>query len=220
MSRAALVAAAVFVLGLLPAAVVWLTEERTYTASTPTARPIGPPAIVDVPAGARACLGNTLVFEPDAGAVRFQVRAGRQPGPPLELLAEAPGYRATARHPGGYRGDAPLEVPIAPAPSESPNGRLCVRNAGDRAVGLIATGESRYYAPLKMTVDDRVVEAQWSVALIDPEPASVLGRLGTVADRVTAFRPDVLAAWMVVALMLAAGIGIPALVVVALLRAR
>jgi hypothetical protein len=220
--RRAIVAAGaagvVLVLVFLLAVVPWFMGQRTYVTSTPTVRPLAHLTAVWVAGGEAACLRGGVLFEPAGEAVRFQVRTRGGAAPPLEIEATAPGYHAAASRPGGYRDHDTLVVGLTPPAHAVAGGTLCLRNAGRAPVGLVATAEPRHYAPLRATVGNRTVEPQVSVAFVETSRHSVLARLGTVADRVSAFRPGIVGRWTLYALALLVSVGVPALIVLALLR--
>ena len=57
---------------------------------------------------------SPITLEPGTGYAAFGLRPSRpgRPGPPVELVLSAPGYRATAHVPGGYPGGA-VALPVA-----------------------------------------------------------------------------------------------------------
>src|SRR3954452_13957150 len=113
------------------AAILWLpwaTKKRPVVASTPV-----PPALFSVtPAplkpGQRACMVQ-VTLDPLSQVAEIGVNAGKKPGPPLDVVASGPGYRATTHVAGGYSDTPALRFVVAP-PKHALIGQICIRNVG------------------------------------------------------------------------------------------
>jgi hypothetical protein len=192
----------------------WLTADRSIIASTPTVRPFFQLAEVRVPGGEQLCIDG-VTFEPDAQAAQVQARTVQEGGalPPLRLEATAPGgYRATAVSQAGGRGDTVLTIPFDAAPRTIPDGRVCLTNTGRRSIAFLAAGEGRSQSPARTTVDGEEAPVDVALTLLREQPGSILGNLGTVLDRITAFRPfpvGIVSVW-VLAMLLVFGVPLAA----------
>jgi hypothetical protein len=108
-------------------------------------------------------------------------------------------------------------VAITPAPTEIPNGSLCVVNEGRHQVKLYGINQGRGSSPSVTTVDDKPIDQELSVTVLTHPSQSLTSRLGTIASHIAAFRP--LTCWEVFLLGLLAVFGLPVAVGVALARA-
>ena len=192
--------------GLLP----WLLRERPAVSSTPIIRPPSVVGELQLRPGREACVSDVL-FTPEAEEVKVQVTRTRQDaGPPLELTASAPGYRARGTARGGYGPRQDLEVALPPARGQEAGGRLCVRNAGRTDVWFLGTVEERALATQRTTIDGAPAPVQLAVTLQEAEPRSLLARTGELLDRAAAFRPAYLGPAVLWLLLASVALVVPA----------
>jgi hypothetical protein len=198
-------------LTLLVAAVLWfvpyLTREREAISSVPATAPVVAVDGVAVRPGEQACV-DELAFDADSEIVELTALAGKRPGPPLEVTAEADDYRGEASVEGGYDRPAVLRAPLQP-PERSAIGALCIRNAGDRPVAFLATSDSRTSSLRSTTrVGGDPVAQDVSVRLLAAESGTVVDRADELVARAAAFKPRLLGTaviWLVL-LLVAAGV--------------
>jgi hypothetical protein len=208
-------------LGLLIASIAWfvpyLTRERQDVAGVP----VPPPFIAQVPVGmgpgSEACLSD-VAFDTDAELIEVVAFKVPRPRPPIEIVARAPGYRATSSATGGNEPLAGLYARIDP-PDRSVIGTLCIRNRGERRIELLGTTDARTATGRPITrIDGVEVAPDISVRLLSADAGSVLERLGQLVDRVAAFKPGLFGASVLLWLMvLLAVIGIPAAAIYSIL---
>jgi hypothetical protein len=160
--------------------------------------------------GSEACLSE-VAFDPEAELVELSALTAPRPRPPLQIVAEAPGYRETATAPGGYEPLTALYAPIDP-PKRSVVGTLCITNRGKRRIDLLGTTDPRTAVGRPVTsIDGEDIAGDITVRLLSTHPGSVLERLGQLVDRIAAFKPGLFGTpvflWMV---LLFTVIGVPA----------
>jgi hypothetical protein len=187
--------------------------------ATPTTQPTDTASLatIQVPGkGGRVCLDG-VSYGPGAKWIYVTARAGKYPTGPIRIEARARGYRAATVQRGGLLDDAPIIVPIKPAPREVGSGTLCLRNTGRHRVGFYGIHPGRGSSPTQTTVDGKPLPEQLSLTLLTSPSKSLGSRLGTMFDHVAAFRP--MTGWQVWLLALLVGIGGPVAIAFALLRA-
>jgi hypothetical protein len=206
-------------LGLLIACVAWfvpyLTRERQDLAGVPVPPPFLAQTPVKIGSGSEACLSD-VAFDTDAEFV--ELTALSMPRPPLEVVARAPGYRATGSVPAGHEELSSLVARIDP-PEQSVIGTLCIRNRGKRRIDLLGTADARTGVGRPVTrIDGAEIAPDITVRLFADDNGSVLERLGQLVDRVAAFKPG-LFGWPVLLwiVLLLAAFGIPAAALYAML---
>jgi hypothetical protein len=200
-------------LALLTAAVLWfvpyLTRDREAISSVPAPAPVVAVEGVDVPPHQRACI-DEVALDTDSEIVELTALAGKRPGPPLEVEAEAEGYRARTAVDGGYERSALLRARLEP-PERSAIGTLCIRNSGDRPVALLSTSDNRTSSLRSTTrVRGEPVAQDVSVRLLAAENGTVVDRADQLVERAAAFKPRLLGTAVIwLALLLVVG-GVPA----------
>ncbi len=210
---------ALFALWFLWKAVPFLDRERPATYATPTVQPTDPTTLapIAIKHGQSVCTDH-VPWGPDARYVQFTITGSKWPASPLRVVARGPGYRALPPTlPEGTPGDVLQTVAITPAPTEIPNGSLCVVNEGRHQVKLYGINQGRGSSPSTTTVDDKPIPQELSVTVLTHPSQSMTARLGTIASHIAAFRP--LTGWEVFLLGLLAVFGVPVAVGVALARA-
>ena len=79
--------------------------------------------------------------------------------------------------------------------------KVCVQNLGRVKVWLRGTKEARTLSRPRMTVGGHPVEGEFSVAFESAGGVGSFHLVGTIATRMTAFRPIWVQPWLVVALL-------------------
>jgi hypothetical protein len=208
-------------LGLLIAFFAWflpyLTRERENVAGVPVPSPLIAQTPVRMNPGSEACLSD-VAFDTDAELVELTALTTPRPRPPMEIVAEAPGYRETATAPGGYEPLTALYARIDP-PKRSVVGTLCIRNRGKRRIDLLGTTDARTAVGRPVTrIDGEEVAADITVRLLSTHPGSVVERLGQLVDRIAAFKPGLFGAPVFLwAVLLLTAIGVPAAAIYSML---
>jgi hypothetical protein len=210
-ARALALGAALILLALAAAGVFipYLTRERDAIAGVPVPEPFAVPENIPLGPGQEVCL-EEVAIDPDSEIAEFTVISKRRSGPPLRVSATAPGYRAVAEVEGGYRRQQttrfppePLRVPLEP-PGSSLLAEFCVANSGARRVELLAAHEPRTVSRTVARVDGEEVAPDLALRFLAADSGSVLARLGSLIDRMSAFRPAVLekpVLWLLLALL-------------------
>jgi hypothetical protein len=177
----------------LAAAVVFvpfLTRERETVAGVPVPKPFAVPENIPLRPGQEVCV-DAVAIDVDSEIAEFTAISRRRPGPPLRVTVSTSGYRASAEVDGGYRRRRTVRVPLEP-PARSLLTELCIANRGDRAVELLAAHEPRTVSRPVARVDGQEVAPDLALRFLLEDDGSVLARLGSLVDRMSAFRPAVL----------------------------
>ena len=199
---------------LLPA----LLNDGTATSSTPVRRDQVVRTVALAP-DARVCVAD-VPLDRDSAIARLWTQRVAGPGSTLRVVAAAPGHRASAlvvlaaqRTAGS--GTA-VDVPLAPAP-RSLLGTLCVTNVGAGAVALVGTDQARATVRSSASLDGAPLPQAPSLTLLQARERSPLARTSELVDRTAAL--SALGPWLFWALIPLLLLGLPALVVTALVRA-
>jgi hypothetical protein len=211
----------------LPALVGWalaaalflpfLAEQRELVASTPSPRPLFELSLVEIPPGERLCIAGVTI-PAEAEQVRLQVGTFGRPGPALAIDLDAAAYRERLAVPGGYADSAVVAAAMDP-PATDRLGRVCVAHRGLERIALVGTTEERTRSRPEGRVGATPVAADAYLAFYERGSASALERTGEIVDRMSAFRPGVVAPWLLWPLLALTVVGVPAGVVWAALRA-
>jgi hypothetical protein len=193
------------------AAILWLpwaTKKRPVVASTPV-----PPALFTVtPAplkpGQKACLLQ-VTLDPLSQVAEIGVNTGNKPGPPLEVVASGPGYRAATHVAGGYTDTPALRFFLIP-PKHALLGRICIRNVGHNAISLNGTNEFRTTGRPSLVIDNVVQPFDAQLKLYARKDQSYLSRAGAILGHAAIFMPAALSKTVLLLLALLALVGIPA----------
>lgn len=168
---------------------------RKATTSSPTLSPLFSRAVVLLRRGDVACNGPVTYYA-DTGLARFRMRAPREPAPRLELVASAPGYRATAttRLPVGVEGT--VEVEMRP-PGREVTGRFCWRNRGPTPVQMIGTNEGRSLTIVTTTLNgQRRENEELELVLFERGGHSLRSRRGELVDRAASLTGGLVPEWL------------------------
>lgn len=206
--RGVLIGIAAF-LGL--AAILWLpwaTRKRPVVASTPV-----PPALFSItPAplrpGQTACMMQ-VTLDPLSQVAEIGVTTNKKPGPPLDVVASGPGYRATTRVPGGYT-DSPATYFDLKPPKKALIGQICIRNAGHTPMSLNGTNEFRTMGRPSLVIDKVLQPYDAQLKLYARKHQSYLSRIGAIFGHAAIFTPPFLSNTVLLLLALIAVVGIPA----------
>lgn len=194
-----------------------LTDKHTRIASVGTPNPVNTESQVRLKAGSRLCLTRTLL-SPRTEIAELVVMQGDAPTPPLEVVAEGPGYRSpVARIPASEPGRHPVTARIQP-PDRELIGQLCVRAAERKPVTFVGTVEFRTITRSIGTIDGTPIGEDVALKFYTEERVSALSELGNIVDRMTISRGFLGAAWVVWALIVLVAVGVPAAVLAALHR--
>lgn len=174
---------------------------RTTDGVTSAPVPLGMRAPTEIPLepGQEACQEG-IVFDREGKLLQLLLDVNRPlVRAPLRVTVRAPGYAQTfAFTPREHL----IRLPLAP-PSGAVAGRLCVRNDGPRATSLSATADPRVLQRTRASVDGaEPLPAAFVTFFTVERPGSLLGGLGTTADRAAAFSPlGPWAFWLLLALL-------------------
>lgn len=182
--------------------VPYLTRDREKVAGVPVPPPFAVQENIRLAAGEEVCLDSVAI---DAGAeiAEFTVTSEAKSGQPLRVSATAPGYRAVGRVSGGYASPQTMHVPLEP-PSQSVLAEFCVANRGNRKLDLLGAHEPRTASRPVARVNGVEVAPDLTLRYLEGGSGSVVDRIGSLVDRMSAFRPPVLekpVLWLVLALL-------------------
>lgn len=195
----------------------WALRSRPVITGTPVPPPYQRITAVHVGPGDRLC-NASVALDPATRQAVFLVAPGRRKGPALHISVVAPGYRATARAPGGYTG--PAAIPFAlPAPDRSDFATVCLRTEGSAIVALQGTLEDRLPSRTRTTLNGHPIGPRVALVLNEGRARSLISRPGRLADHISAFAPGFVNHATLALLGLLVILGIPAGVVLAVREA-
>jgi hypothetical protein len=181
----------------------YLTRERETVSGVAVPPPFAVQENIRLAPKAEVCL-DEVALDVDSRIAEITVISEARSGPPLRLSAAAAGYRATGEIDGGYGAPQTLQVPIEP-PRRSLLAEVCVANRGARKVDLLGAHEPRTASRPIARVDGQEVPPDLTLRFLADESGSVVERLGSLIDRMSAFHPPVLEKpmlWLVLGLLL------------------
>lgn len=207
---------ALALLALVAAAlwVPWATQKRGVIAATPVPAPLFGYTPAPLAGGQTACI-QTVTFSPQTQIGEMALVTNGRPGPALELTAKAPGYRATARIPAGYRDDVGVRFNL-PTPAKPVIGDLCIRNTGRRTISLNGTTESRTMGRPQLVIGGAVQPSDPKLVFYARGERSYAGRAGEMLRHAAIFTPPFLPPAALGLLALVALVGIPLAIALAL----
>lgn len=207
MRRAALaVFGAAVVAYLVFAALPWLTRERDFPSTIPQPPPLTVQSLVEMKAGDDVCMRD-VAMEPHAGQARFVTGSYGRTGPALEFRISGPGYRVRRHIAAGYPDNQAHAIAID-GPPRNMLVTVCFHDDGPRKVALYGAND-RARSRVQVTNDGNREGVAPQLAFYEAEPVSIGDRLGSIVDRVAAFRGFLEHAWLVWLLALASLIGVP-----------
>jgi hypothetical protein len=139
----------------------------------------------------------------DSRIAEFSVLSEARSAPPLRVSASARRYRAQGDLDGGYGSPQTLRVPLEP-PQRSLLAEFCIANRGSRKVDLLGAHEARTASRPIARVDGVEVAPDLTLRFLADESGSVVGRLDSLVDRMSAFHPPVFekpVLWLILALV-------------------
>ena len=134
-------------------------------------------------------------------------------GPPVELLLNAPGYRATAQVPGGYLGGS-VTLAFNP-PRHAVIGSACFINRGHSTVLLDGTTEPRSVSRSATQVAGKPVVGDIALSFLDSQPHTLVSRLSEVFEHASRLTDHLIPAWLVWALAIIVALCLPSATVLA-----
>ena len=200
----------VFALGAVLGLIPFLTAKREATALTEAVPPLPPGSLVPatLKPGAKLCIRD-LPMAHDGQVARILTATGGQPGAPIAVTANGPGYSATTNVPGGWK-EGPLEIPMRP-PAGSLRGTLCFRNAGTVPFSIMASGVGQKLARPQPYLDGQALQQDVPLWFHRAKQASLVSRAGALIDHAAVFEP--LPPWFLWLLLAAVLVGIPLLTI-------
>jgi hypothetical protein len=168
---------------------------RDATSASPTLSPLFSRAVVLARKGDEACIAPVTYYA-NTGRARFRMRVPRAPQPRLELVASAPGYRATTstKLPVGVEGTVNVEFR---SPGREVTGRFCWRNEGPTPVQLIGTNEGRSLTIVEATLNGRPrKDEEIELILFARGGHSLRSRRGELIDRAASLTGGLLPTWV------------------------
>lgn len=182
--------------------VPYLSREREAVAGVPVPSPFAVQENIRLAPDQEVCL-DAVAIDVDSEIAEFSVISKTKSGPPLRVSADAPGYRSAAEVDGGYVSPDTIRVPLEP-PTRSLLAEFCVANRGKRKLELLAAHEPRTASRPVASVDGREVAPDLALRFLEEGSGSVGERMGSLIDRMSAFRPAVLekpVLWLILALL-------------------
>jgi hypothetical protein len=184
----------------------WAMKDRVVV-STPVPPPLFSITPAPVKAGSTACM-QEVTFTPHTEIGEIGVATGGKPGPPLDITASAPGYKAGAKIAGGYGDDPSARFTIA-APPGDVIGKLCIRNAGNTEVSLNGTNEFRTMGRPTLVIDGVNQPIDAKLLFYDRVHSSYISRAGEILSHAAIFTPAFFSKGVLIVLALLALGGIP-----------
>ena len=217
MRRPALIAVALYVIGVALfagfVAVPFATKHRQTPAEVPSPPPLRNIDLLNVGPGSRLCLTD-LVVSAQARGMTFSLGTYRRPGPPLDTTITAGDYSSTRTVAGGYADNSAIQVPIPPPPS-SRAAEVCITNRGKRKIAFYGSGLDPARSRVRAVLDNSYQGFTPTFTFTDGDP-SIAGNAGVTAGRIAVFRGFLDHAWIVWLLAVAMVAVVPVLVGVAL----
>lgn len=172
-------------------------KARVISTGTPVPRPLLQLALFPVPQHAAACIDQVAV-EPGSQIAQFDVWT-RKAGPALRFTIRGAAYEQVYRIRPGYMSGR-VTVPFD-GPRRSLLARVCIRNLGEGDVQLTGTNEPRTLSRPHMTINGAATAGEFSLAFQSANGESKFALVGTIARRISAFRPIWVQPWLVIALL-------------------
>jgi hypothetical protein len=208
--RAAMLGVALVTLGVMVAGLLlahsWETKPRSFSASVPQPAPLTSTPVVRVGPDQRVCISPVTVL-PTSEVALVRVGTRSKPGVDVSAVVEAAGgYRSSDSIPGSAWKDNDLLAFVLDPPGRALEGRFCVRNEGRWTIDLYGA-DDRTKSLSVTRVGGRPQRANIQLAFAERAPGSVAGHRQRIAERITAFRPAVIATpvvWILAVLVLLA----------------
>ena len=201
-----MIAAAVFCVAFAAIAVPFLTKSHTVIVSTVTPRALFGITPVTLQPKDEACV-DLVAYDRESQIARFGVQTHGKPGPPLEVIASAPGYHWVSKVPGGYGDSLALDVPIN-VPLHAVRGKFCWRNVGRVPVDINGTVEPRTLSRSQTYLNGQPAGPDLTLSFLERTPHSIASRRGEVVRHAAVFVPG--GEWVAWLALVLAVIGVPA----------
>jgi hypothetical protein len=172
-------------------------KARVVSTGTPVPKPLLQSSLFPVPQHAGACIDQVAV-DPGSQAALFDVETPRA-GPALRFTIRGAAYQQVYEIPSGYV-SGQVTVPFD-GPRRSLLARVCIRNLGGGEVQLRGTNEPRTLSRPRMTINRAAAAGEFSLAFRSANGQSTFALVGTIARRISAFRPIWVQPWLVIALL-------------------
>lgn len=195
-----------------------LLADTEATSSTPIRRELAGDHVIPLAAGQRACM-TQVPLDRDSRVAQLLVHRVTGSGARLRVTADPgtpPAATGTVSLPSRLRPvhNPDVAVRLAPAPTASSVGELCVENAGPGGVELIGSADPRALTRVRATLDGTPLPQAFTLRLLDDRRRSALARIPDLVDRMAALSP--LGPWAFWALIPLIALGVPLLVAAAL----
>jgi hypothetical protein len=195
------------------AAVPFVDKKRDIPAEVPSPPALRTTDLVVLRPNQNLCMTD-VALSAQARQMRFDVGTFFRPGPALRVTVRAPGYSARAAVRGGYADNTTVTVPVPP-PRSSRLATVCVRNSGRRRFALYAASDSAR-SRVQPFVDGKPQPATPALRFDEAHPVSFADRAGVTAGRIAVFRGFLDHSWIVWALVVLLVVGVPILMLGAL----
>jgi len=197
------------------------TRERDAITAVVTPPPVLAGTPVTLKPGQRLC-EEDVALEPDSQVIRVYSGAPTSDVARLHITLRGDGWSTSVDSPPvgnpGTGADGIYDTSFAPPP-RSLLATVCVSSAEDRPAILAGSREDRVHTRSRTTVDGKPIEERVGMSVLSGGPQAPLSHLKTVLQRAAAFEPAPVG-WVLLGLVLVVvGLGVPALVVYATLRA-
>jgi hypothetical protein len=217
--NAALVLAAVAVVGLLALFASYLLHKERPVAGTPAPRALFTATHFTIPARGSACM-SSLTLPPSGRILALELGEAvseARGSPPLEVLLTAPGYRAVAHVPG-EQAEGEVQVPVRPPPRYL-IGSACLMNRGSTPAALLGSTEPRSASRVKLVVNGKPTDGDIALTFFSSRRESRLSRLGQVFGRASNLTDHLIPVWLVWTLAITVLLAIPTATVAMFRRA-
>jgi hypothetical protein len=215
---AALVLAAVAVLGLLALFGSYLLHKERPIAGTPAPRALFKATLFTIAPRGRACM-SSLTLPPNGRILALELgeASGGHTNPPLDVLLTAPGYRALVRVPS-EQSEGEVQIPVRP-PRHYAIGSACLINRGNASAVLSGSTEARSTSRVKLTLDGRPTEGDIALTFLNSRRESRLSRLAEVFGHASNLTDHLIPVWLIWVLGICSLLTLPALTVALFHRA-
>lgn len=222
MSRRLAIATMALIFAIAAIALVRLaTRPRDDITAVATPPPVLTATPVELQPGRQLC-ENDVALQTDSRVIRFYSGSPTPDVPRLRVTVRGEGWSTSALSPPtgepGGGADGIYDTRIDPPP-RSLIATVCVRSAGDQPAILAGSQEERVHSRSPATVDGQPIEPRVGLIVLAGPQRSALARARATLEHAAAFAPAPIG-WLLLGVVLVAVVlGVPALAVVAALRA-
>jgi hypothetical protein len=172
-------------------------KSRVVSDGTPVPQPLLQLALFPLPHGKAACIDQVAVESGDQVAL-FDIDTP-QLAPPLRVRISGDSYKQVHTVPRGSI-SGQIVVPFR-GPRSSKLTTVCIRNLGPGDIELRGTNEARTLSRPRMTIGGAPTAGEYSLAFRSANGESTFKLVGTIARRMSAFKPVWVQPWLVIALL-------------------